>query len=321
MNTPTPKLVRLIKEFQKNYLDAISSLPDKEKRLKDLEVLIQLIFDQIRHPHSFEIFHKAIRKPFDYYQFGNDFIRPFIDFCHSKILGEENLQRIEHQIKEKENVILLANHQTEPDPQVISLLLENKHPHLASEMVFVAGHRVITDPMAIPMSLGRNLLCIYSKKHISYPPEKKEEKILHNQRTLKQMQELLNQGGYCIYVAPSGGRDRTDGLGNIQLEPFDPQSIELFWLLGNHAEKLTHFYPLALKTYDLMPPPRLVEKELGEQRSIHFTSVFLSFGDEIDMVHFPGSEEYDKKTFRKKRAEWIWHEVCRQYRSFYSPSS
>ena len=195
-------------------------------------------------------------------------------------------------------------------------MLENIDPALAENMVFVAGHRVITDPIAIPMSLGRNLLCIYSKKHMSHPPEKKGEKITHNQRTIKQLQELLNEGGYCIYVAPSGGRDRLDKKGMIQVAPYDPQSIELFRLLGEQAKQKTHFYPLALKTYDLMPPPKEVEKELGERRTIHFTPVFLSFGAEIEMNDFPEGDDLDKKTKRDRRAELIWEQVCAGYRLF-----
>ena len=49
------------------------------------------------------------------------------------------------------------------------------------------------------------------------------------------MQELLNEGGCCIYVAPSGGRDRPNAMGEIEVAPFDAQSVELFWLLGKQA--------------------------------------------------------------------------------------
>lgn len=308
------KLYLLIQDFYYNYQQAISHLPDFEKNKQRFQLLIELVVEQIQHPHSFSIFHRSIRKPFDYYQFGLDFIRPFIDLENSKILGLEVVHLIQAQLKKGENVILLANHQTEPDPQVISLLLEKIDPKLAADMIFIAGHRVISDPMAIPMSLGRNLLCIYSKKHISLPPEGKGEKVLHNQRTLKQMLDLLNEGGCCIYVAPSGGRDRPAVNGEVVVDPFDPDSIELFWLLAQQAEFPTHFYPLALRTYPLMPPPRLVEKELGERRLIHFTPVYLAFGDEIDMDHFPGSEALDKKTKRKQRAEYIWQKVTQKYK-------
>ena len=70
-------------------------------------------------------------------------------------------------------MIFLANHQIEADPQAISLLLDDLYPNFAENMIFVAGERVITDPFAIPFSMGRNLLCIYSKRYIDHPPEKK----------------------------------------------------------------------------------------------------------------------------------------------------
>lgn len=312
----SPKMAAIFREFYENYFNTLSESPEPEKIQKMFEQLIELIVEQIHHPYSFEIFHRSIRQPFDYYQFGLDFIRPFIKFDQSKILGIDNLQSIQAQLKKGDNVILLANHQTEPDPQILSLMLEKDYSQLASEMIFVAGHRVISDPMAIPMSLGRNLLCIYSKKHMAYPPEEKAQKVLHNQRTMKKMSELLSEGGRCIYVAPSGGRDRTNAAGDIEVAPFDPQSLELFWLITQQASTPTHFYPLALRTYDLMPPPQQVENELGEKRLVNITPIFLAFESEVNMEHFPGSEHADKRTKRKLRAEYIWNQVKNAYQSF-----
>ncbi len=339
--SPLPPKVRgLIQDFHESYVEAIRQSLQPEESEALFKQWVSLVIQSIPPP-SFSIFHQRVRSPFDYYQFGLDFIRPFIDFSRSRIFGEDQLREIQSQLAKKENVFLLANHQTEPDPQVISLLLEKRDPRLAEEMVFVAGHRVISDPMAIPLSLGRNLLCIYSKKHLAYPPEKREEKVLHNQRTIKKMGELLEEGGYCIYVAPSGGRDRLNNEGSegseggvggqVEVAPFDPQSIELFWLLAQKASPRTHFYPLALKTYELMPPPRQVEKELGEKRVIHFTPVYLAFGEEIEMEHFQAlkrgnnekgenresqSENGNKKDKRNQRAESIWKQVQEAYRAF-----
>jgi glycerol-3-phosphate O-acyltransferase len=310
------KLKTLILEFYNSYRQALAQSPHSEKNQHLFEQLIELVVEKLENPYTFSIFHHGIRQPFDYYQFGLDFIRPFVDFNHSKVFGLKSILSIQKQLKNGENVILLANHQIEPDPQIISLLLEKYDPKLASEMVFVAGHRVISDPMAIPMSLGRNLLCIYSKKHLSHVPEEKAQKILHNQRTLKKIQEILNEGGYCIYVAPSGGRDRLNAAGEVDISPFDPQSVELFRLMGHQAERLTHFYPLALQTYHLMPPPRQVEQELGEKRFIHITPVYLAFGEEVDMENFPGSENLDKRAKRNKLAEYIWSKVYHEYQSF-----
>ena len=60
---------------------------------------------------------------------------------------------------------MIGNHQTEADPQVLSLLLETEgYEDTAEKTIFVAGHKVTTDPLAIPFSMGRNLLTIFSKK-------------------------------------------------------------------------------------------------------------------------------------------------------------
>jgi glycerol-3-phosphate O-acyltransferase len=267
---------------------------------------------QLKTPYTFQTYHQAIRRPIDYYQFGLEFIRPLVVFESSKVLGLENVEKIVKQLSSGDNVVLLANHQTEVDPQVISLMLES-YPKLAEEMIFVAGDRVITDPLAIPLSMGRNLLCIYSKKRIEHPPELKEKKLLHNQRTMKLMKELLCEGGKCIYVAPSGGRDRPGETGCVEVAPFDAQSIEMFWLMAQKSSKVTHFYPLDLATYDLLPPPNEIDLELGEVRKTMVCPVHLAFGEEIEMESFSESESSDKKEKRLKRAEYIWGKVVGLY--------
>lgn len=62
--------------------------------------------------------------------------------------------------------------------------------------------------MCKPFSMGRNLLCVYSKKHMEDDPEKKQAKMNSNRKTMVTMQRMLNEGGKIIWVAPSGGRDR-----------------------------------------------------------------------------------------------------------------
>lgn len=308
------KLAKILVHFFDSYLNAIRTSPAKND-FSDSILLkyIELVIDQIKAPYSFDPFHKAIRQPFDYYQFGLDLIRPLIIFEFSRVYGLRNLEKIQQHLNKNENVILFANHQTEPDPQVISLLLEKKYPRLAEEMIFVAGHRVITDPLAIPLSMGRNLLCIFSKKYLENPPEEKEDKLQHNQRVMKQMKNLLSEGGRCIYVAPSGGRDRPNLNGKIEVAPFDSQSIEMFWLMAKQSNHPTHFYPLALRTYDLLPPPHSVKIEIGEKRNAKCTPVQLAFGEEIPMENIPCTEHLDKRQKRQARAEWIWNLVKTDY--------
>lgn len=301
-------------DFYFTYVDAAKSNKVPESIYEPILLkFLELIYDEFKNPYEFEPFHIAIRSPFDYYRFGIDFIRPLVVNDKSTILHPENLDKIQHQLSQNHNVILLANHQTELDPQAFSILLEKNHPQIAEQLIVVAGHRVTTDPMAIPFSKGCNLLCINSKKYIQEDPTKKEEKLLHNQKTMLKMSQLLAEGGKCIWVAPSGGRDRLSRNQEITLAPFDPQSIELFWLMAQRANIPTHFYPLAMHTYYLLPPPQEAHKKLGEKRETSATPIHLAFGSEVNMeADFPG----DKKQKRKERANFIFHQVNKLYHQF-----
>src|SRR3989344_3242150 len=275
---------------------------------QDVEILKtfrKLLEKQLKNPFQFEPYHKKVRSPFDYYQFGLDFVRPLIDLSHSRVTGLENLKKIDDQLHKQENVILLANHQTETDPLAISILLENSHPHIGEKIIYVAGERVVTDPLAIPFSMGCDLLCIYSKRYIDHPPEQKAEKQLHNQKTMEVMRRLLQEGGKIIYVAPSGGRDRRSDLGKIEIATFDPDSIALFYLMARKAKKPTHFIPLTLATYDLLPPPETIQRELGELRLAHRTPIHMALAPPFDMEHFPGATLADKDQRRADRAQAI----------------
>lgn len=307
-------LATIIHNFFISYAEAVE---ENGYQITDLTPMLNqfldLVVEQLAHPYAFKPFHHRVTHPFDYYQFGLDFLRPLVVFSSSKILGAEHLKEIEKALVRKENVVFLANHQTEPDPQAISLLLEKSHPQVAEEMIFVAGHRVISDPLAAPFSKGRNLICIFSKRHIENHPEKKQEKLRHNQRAMKKLTELLTEGGKCIYVAPSGGRDRPNTAGSIEVAKFDPQSVEMFFLIAQQSRRPTHFFPLALATYDLLPPPNSVEKELGERRHAHCTPIHMAIGAEIDMENFPGNDAEDKKKKRQNRADFIWKQVVQDY--------
>jgi glycerol-3-phosphate O-acyltransferase len=308
------ELVSMLYTFCKSYSNAaISNGHQAEIYDPPLALFLEKIVDNIENPYHFEPYHQHQVAPFNYYHFGLEFTRPIVILDRSTILHAENLNLLAAQLKQGDNVILLANHQTELDPQAISLLVERTHPQLAEEMIFVAGHRVISDPLAVPLSRGRNLLCIFSKKYIEDEPLKKEERRIHNQKTMLQMSQLLSEGGKCIYVAPSGGRDRAERSGKVSVAPFDPQSIEMFWLMAQRAEKPTHFYPLALTTYHLLPPPEGINKKLGEPRYTKAIPVHIAFGKEIDMNHFPGSDQKDKVSKRKARAQYIWEMVQKDY--------
>ncbi|HWB31331.1 MAG TPA: 1-acyl-sn-glycerol-3-phosphate acyltransferase [Vicinamibacterales bacterium] len=269
--------------------------------------------ERLQWPFTFEPYHRQITEPFDYYTFGVEFLRPLVDKRKSSVRGREHLDAVARHLEAGENVIFLANHQTEGDPQAISLLLEDAYPAIGKQMIFAAGERVTTDPLAVPFSMGRNLLCIYSKRYIDHPPEQKHAKQHHNRKTMERMRELLSEGGQCVYVAPSGGRDRPNAQGVVEVAAFDPQSVEMFYLMAQRAGRPSHFHPMALATYDFLPPPETVRSELGETRHITRTGIHLAVGAEIDMARFPGSDTADRHERRVARARHIWQRVTEDY--------
>jgi glycerol-3-phosphate O-acyltransferase len=104
--------------------------------------------------------------------------------------------------------------------------------------------------------MGRNLLCVYSKKHMHDDPELVDMKKRANTRSLKEMALLLRGGSKIIWIAPSGGRDRPDPV-TQQWCPaaFDASAADNMRRLAEHAGVPGHIYPMAILCHDIMPPP------------------------------------------------------------------
>jgi glycerol-3-phosphate O-acyltransferase len=244
--------------------------------------------------YDFDVTHRALRgdpqaengNTVDYYAFGCDFFRPVMDLHHSAVLGQELLPKIKAQLAAGDNVVFFANHQSEADPQVVSCCLEKVGlGREASEMVYVAGHKVTTDPLAIPFSMGRNLVCIHSKKHINADPATKPAKQRQNLRSMTALLDMFKAGGTWVWVAPSGGRDRRDtATGQVPLADFDSKTIDIFRLYGNKSKRPTHFYTLAMVSYDLCPPPDYLVAGVGEERNVRYVPVGIAVGDELVSV-------------------------------------
>lgn len=278
--------------------------------------LIERVEEQVRSLYPFPHFHRRLKKPFDYQKLGLDFIRPLIDWQQSTVTGFAALKAMRQQINLKHNVILLANHQIEADPQVINLLLEPIDAALGDQMIFVAGERVVVDPCAVPFSLGCNLLCIYSKKYIDHPPDHRLRKQLHNKKTMESMSQLLAEGGACIYVALSGGRDRRGRDHRVEVAPFDPNNLEMFQLMAKKGKTPTHFYPLSLATYTILPPPESIQIELGEERIAQSGACHLHFGDEVHFDQLSIPQGLDKQESRRWKSDYVYNIVKHNYLHF-----
>lgn len=309
-------IAQSMEELYHNYKNAVfrSGDPHAENTvLSNMRVAFDRMFLDVKEPFEFSPYHEAIRAPFDYYTFGQNYIRPLINFRESYVGNVSIFTTMEQQLNQGENVILISNHQTEADPAVIALLLETTNPHISENIIYVAGDRVITDPLCKPFSMGRNLLCVYSKKHMNDDPELIDMKRRANTRSLKEMALLLRGGSKIIWIAPSGGRDRPDPVTNKWFPAqFDANSLDNMRRLVQHAGVVGHIYPLAMLCHDIMPPPPQVEKEIGEKRLISFHGTGVSVGPEINFEEATascGSPDEAKAVY----SQAVYDSVCEQY--------
>jgi glycerol-3-phosphate O-acyltransferase len=132
------------------------------------------------------------------------------------------------------------------------------------------------------LSQGRNLLCIHSKKHIKNPPEEFAQKQSQNLESMQALGGLAARGGNIFWVAPSGGRDRPDESGKFVVAPFDLKALDMFKLMAMQSQKRMHFFPMAMYTHQLIPPPKSVSSDLGEERSAKRGAVSISITGVMD---------------------------------------
>ncbi|WMV43336.1 hypothetical protein MTR67_036721 [Solanum verrucosum] len=292
-----------------------------EAILYNMALVFDRVFVDVKDPFEFSPYHKAIREPFDYYKFGQNYIRQLVDFRSSYVGNISVFGEMAEKLKQGDNVVLMSNHQSEADPAIIALLIESKLPDIAENIIYVAGDRVITDPLCKPFSMGRNLLCVYSKKHMNDDPELAEMKKRANTRSLKEMALLLRGGSKLIWIAPSGGRDRPDPVTNECLwltillvflqAPFDASATDNMRRLVQHAGVPGHIYPLAILCHDIMPPPAQVEKNIGEKRVVSFHGAGISVAPKIDFHEVAGAlEDPEAKMVYTKS---LYDSVSQQY--------
>lgn len=299
------KYYSILRNFYFSYKKAVENTISEKELFFNFETYVDLLKNQFLHSHEFPIFSQKERSPFDFYQFSINFMKPLIILEKSKLDGEKNIKKIEEQIQRKENVILLANHQVESEPIAISILLKDHYENISSQIIYIAGERVIKDPVAAIFARGCDILCIYSKKYIENPPEQAESKKHHNTKAMMLLSSLLKEGGKIIYVALAGGRDRMQKDGTIKIAPFDPDNLEIFHLMAKRSGVKTHFYPLSLFTYHMLPPPEKTMIEIGEVRSASKAKIGISFGDEIDLDALEKESSLPKKERRKHKTQVI----------------
>ncbi|ONM00337.1 Glycerol-3-phosphate acyltransferase chloroplastic [Zea mays] len=148
-----------LEELYYNYRNAVLQNGDPnayEIMLSNMTALFDRVLLDVQNPFTFPPYHKAVREPFDYYMFGQNYIRPLVDFRNSYVGNISLFHDMEEKLHQGHNVVLMSNHQTEADPAIIALLLEKTNPWISENIVYVAGDRVVTDPLCKPFSMGRS---------------------------------------------------------------------------------------------------------------------------------------------------------------------
>ena len=127
----------------------------------------------------------------------------------------------------------------------LSIMLEKEgFGEYAERIVYVAGHKVTTDPLAVPFhSQWDAIWSAFTRKSTSMPIQtltKGVQNLSAMSGMLKKLKKL-KKGGCILWVAPSGGRDRRDlETGKTPISPFDSKTIDMLRLMGSKSKKPTH---------------------------------------------------------------------------------
>lgn len=309
------KITKIVEDFYDDYASSSKSIEVSPKEFHDIwsTYIDELIVNFVR-PYKFESYHKCVRKPFDYFKWGNEFMNNLIITTESRMVGSPNLDEIEKIISSGENVVILSNHQTEADPQVISYFFE-KHGHadLGEKLTFVAGHKVTSDPFCIPFSKGRNLVCIHSTKYKNAATPEENARIQEqNLQSMQAMGSLFAGGGRVFWVAPSGGRDRPDpATGKYVVAPFASKVLDMFRILSMQSGKKMHFFPMAMFTHELIPPPETRSNGLFEKRTAKRARVSIDLLNNMEDLGGLKDKEYlaevQEKVDNSYKALSDWH--------------
>lgn len=283
---------------------------------KNFSTLLELARRAVADPVDFQPYHEKIRTPFDYYKFGFDFASILLDVDNSTVLGQGNLAKAVEYVQQGHNVVFIGNHQSEGDPYAIDALFSfvaNLDRQFCEEIIFMAGDRVRDDPVVSPFTVGRNLLTVYSKKHIKDVPELMEMKLMHNRRTIAKTASLFKEGGKVVWFAPSGGRDRrSKETGLVEVSPFDEGAVQAMRVTADKSGTPTHFFPLSLVSYDMLPPPSSVGgAQIGEERVVNHIPMHMYVSPEVEWKIPPGITDKDEK--RKAYCNIVFEAVKRGY--------
>lgn len=76
---------------------------------------------------------------------------------------------------------------------------------------------------------------------------------------------------------------------------------------------MSHLYPFAMFSAPLMPPPKTIDKAVGERRMVNFTGVGISVGAEMDAAAIVDGVE-GKEAIAMTFSNAVYKEVCELYK-------
>ncbi|KAJ8435056.1 hypothetical protein Cgig2_015561 [Carnegiea gigantea] len=83
LGTLPVNIASAMEELYQNYRNAVfsSGIPHADEIvLSNMSAMLDLVLLDVEDPFEFSPHHKAVREPFDYYMFGQNYVRPLIDF-------------------------------------------------------------------------------------------------------------------------------------------------------------------------------------------------------------------------------------------------
>ena len=110
-------MLAAFEELYTNYKGAIlsSGLPGatEDYVARVMAAVCERVLVQFKQPFIFPSFHQRILEPYDYYAFGQRWIRGLVDFSKSMLGHQDLFEQVQRQLAAGENVVLLGNHQSE----------------------------------------------------------------------------------------------------------------------------------------------------------------------------------------------------------------
>lgn len=90
----------ILRDFLEEYATSFIEAGETVDNFKyHVTKLLTTVNEAIVNPHEFQANHQAIREPFDYYVWGNEFLKPLVIKEQSQLFGLENAKKNKRKIR------------------------------------------------------------------------------------------------------------------------------------------------------------------------------------------------------------------------------